>query len=87
MINCARKAELNILRKSSYVRGLSMMFALFTTRMAVFCAMLSICLMYGSENIRAAQVYISSHSQNLVSKFQIPNSIDFRNVRLFASDS
>lgn len=56
MISNAREMELNILRKNSYVRCLYMTFAIFTTRMALFCTMLSMCLMYGNENITAARV-------------------------------
>lgn len=56
MIDSARKKELNILRQNSYVRCLYMTFALFTTRMAIFCTMLSVCLLYGNENITAAKV-------------------------------
>lgn len=78
MIDSARKNELNILRKNSYVRCLYMTFALFTTRMAIFCTMLSICLLYGNENISAAKVNLLStinvvgggvHSQNFVTSF------------------
>lgn len=66
MIDIARKKELNIIRKNSYVRGLYMTFALFTTRMAVFCTMLSICLLYGSEHITAAKVTLIFSSMVLL---------------------
>lgn len=56
LIDSARKSELNILRQNSYVRCLYMTFALFTTRMAIFCTMLSICLLNGSEGITASKV-------------------------------
>ena len=56
LIAYARKKELNIVRKNSYVRGLYMTFLLFTTRMAVFCTMVAIVLMDGSEKLTAAKV-------------------------------
>lgn len=56
MIDSARKKELNMLRRNNYVRCLYMTFALFTTRMGVFCTMLSISLLYGNENITTAKV-------------------------------
>lgn len=62
MIDGARKNELNILRKNSYVRCLYMTFALFTTRMAIFCTMLSICVLYGSENITSTKVNFLLHT-------------------------
>lgn len=62
-----RKKQLNIVRKNSYVRGLYMTFMLFTTRMAVFCTMLSIILLYGRENLAAAKVFVISAYFNTVS--------------------
>lgn len=56
LITLARKMELNIVRKNAYVRGLYMTFLLFTTRMAVFCTMLSIVLLYGSDQLTASRV-------------------------------
>lgn len=56
LIAYARKMELNIVRKNSYVRGLYMTFLLFTTRMALFCTMMSIVLLYGSDQLTAAKV-------------------------------
>lgn len=60
LIALARKMELNVVRKSSYVRALYKTFMLFTTRMAIFCTMLSIVLLYGSEQITAAKVFVIS---------------------------
>ncbi|KAJ6642101.1 ATP-binding cassette sub-family C member 4 [Pseudolycoriella hygida] len=67
LIAQARKMELNIVRKSSYVRGLYMTFLLFTTRMALFCTMLSIVLLYGSEQLTAAKVFVIAAYFNIVS--------------------
>lgn len=60
LITWARKMELKVVRKSSYVRALYMTFMLFTTRMAIFCTMLSIILLYGSDQITAAKVFVIS---------------------------
>lgn len=65
LITLARKMELKIVRKSAYVRGLYMTFMLFTTRMALFCTMLSIALLYGADQITAAKVFVSL-PQNLI---------------------
>lgn len=44
LIRFARKAELKIVTKSSYVRGLYMTFNLFTTRVALFATLLTMVL-------------------------------------------
>lgn len=68
LIAMARKLELNVVRKVSYVRALFMTFALFTTRMAVFCTMLSIVLLYGSDQITAAKVFVITSYFGIVSQ-------------------
>lgn len=68
LIAYARKMELNIVRKNSYVRGLYMTFLLFTTRMAIFCTMLSIVLLYGSDQLTAAKVFVISAYFNIVAQ-------------------
>lgn len=60
LITYARQMELKIVRKSSYVRALYMTFMLFTTRMAIFCTMLAITLLHGSDQITAAKVFVIS---------------------------
>lgn len=60
LISYARRMELKIVRKTSYVRALYMTFMLFTTRMAIFCTMLAITLLYGSDQITAAKVFVIS---------------------------
>ncbi|KAJ6642102.1 ATP-binding cassette subfamily C member 4 [Pseudolycoriella hygida] len=69
MIDIARKRELNILRKNSFVRGLYMTFALFTTRLAVFCTMVAIYFMYGSEDITAAKIFVIAAYFHLIAHF------------------
>lgn len=60
LVATARQLELKIVRKTSYVRGLYMTFMLFTTRMAVFCTMLAIALLYGADKITADKVFVIS---------------------------
>lgn len=54
LIRFARKAELKVITKSSYVRGLYMTFNLFTTRLAMFSTLLTIALM--DQPITASKV-------------------------------
>lgn len=56
MIDSARKMELKIIRKDAYVRGLNKTLILFNTRLAMFCTMFSIWLMYGNEEITTTKV-------------------------------
>uniref|UniRef100_A0A336LQQ2 CSON001219 protein n=1 Tax=Culicoides sonorensis TaxID=179676 RepID=A0A336LQQ2_CULSO len=58
LIRIARKMELKIVRKNSYVRALYMTFMLFTTRMALFTTMLAI-VMLGNE-LTASKVYVTA---------------------------
>ena len=55
LINYARKMELKIVTKLSYVRGLFMTFNLFTTRVALFFMLMAMTLIY-NERITAAKV-------------------------------
>lgn len=66
LIAHARKLELNIVRKNSYVRALYMTFLLFTTRMAIFSTMFSIVLMSGSEELTASKVFVIAAYFNIV---------------------
>lgn len=54
----ARKMELKIVRKNSYVRALYMTFMLFTTRMALFCTMLAIIVLGGE--LTASKVFVTA---------------------------
>lgn len=58
LISLARRMELNVVKKNSYLRALYYTFAMFTTRIALFCALLSIILLYGDEHITAAKVFV-----------------------------
>lgn len=67
LIAWARKMELNVVRKNSYVRGLYMTFMIFTSRMAVFSTILAIALLYGSDQITVAKVFVISSYFGVVS--------------------
>ncbi|XP_055306876.1 ATP-binding cassette sub-family C member 4-like [Sitodiplosis mosellana] len=58
LITFARQMELKALRKTYYIRGFHMVFILFTTRMALFCTMLTIILLYGTDHITAAKIFV-----------------------------
>lgn len=68
LISMARKMELKVVRKNSHIRALYMTFAMFTTRMALFCTLLSIFLLYGEENITAAKVFVVSSYFSVVAQ-------------------
>lgn len=54
LIRLARKLELKVVMKSSYVRALFMTFNLFTTRVALFCTLITMSL--SNQPITAAKV-------------------------------
>lgn len=60
LVAYTRKLELNVVRKTSYIRGVHMTSMLFTTRMALFCTMLAMVLIYGPEQITAARIFAIS---------------------------
>lgn len=49
------------------MRALYMTFMLFTTRMAMFCTMLAIVLLYGRSQITAAKIFTVSAYFNVIS--------------------
>lgn len=67
LIASARKMELKIVRKNAYVRALYMTFLLFTTRTGVFCTMLSIVMLYGTDQLTASKVFVISAYFSIVS--------------------
>lgn len=67
LITLARQMELKVLRKTSYIRALNMTFMLFTTRMALFCSMLTIALVYGPDQITAVKIFVISSYFGIVS--------------------
>lgn len=66
LIRFARKAELKIITKSSYVRGLYMTFNLFTTRLSLFATLLTVALM--DQPITASKVFVIMSYLNIVSQ-------------------
>lgn len=48
------------MQKNAYVRALYMTFAMFTTRIALFCSLLAIILLNGEQEITAAKVFVVS---------------------------
>ncbi|KAL0104953.1 hypothetical protein PUN28_016533 [Cardiocondyla obscurior] len=58
MVELARKLELKVVTKSSYIRGVYMTFNLFTTRMALYCTLVSM-LMFGYD-LTADKIFILS---------------------------
>jgi ATP-binding cassette subfamily C (CFTR/MRP) protein 4 len=76
LIKFARKAELKIVTKSSYVRGLYMTFNLFTTRVALFCTLLTMALT--DQEITAAKVFVFMSYYNILS--QTMSSIFVRGI-------
>ncbi|XP_046392253.1 probable multidrug resistance-associated protein lethal(2)03659 [Ischnura elegans] len=65
LIADSRRREINIIRKTSFIRGLYMTFNLFTTRMALFCA---IATFVSFGNIASAEkVFVISSYFNLLS--------------------
>lgn len=66
LILLARRMELQVIKKNSYVRGLYMTFLLFTTRMALFCTMLTMALT--DKEISAARIFVVSAYFNIISQ-------------------
>ncbi|XP_043529381.1 ATP-binding cassette sub-family C member 4-like [Frieseomelitta varia] len=66
LIETARKLELQVVTKSSYIRGIYMTFNLFTTRMALFCTLISI-LLFGNE-LSADKVFVISSYFNILAQ-------------------
>lgn len=59
VIRLARRSEIRIITKSSYVRAAFMAFNLFTTRCALFCTILTLALT--DQEITASKVSILCH--------------------------
>ncbi|KRT80296.1 ABC transporter ATP-binding protein, partial [Oryctes borbonicus] len=67
LLKHARKLELRIITKLSYVRALFMTFNLFTTRVALFCTLLTMTLLY-NQQITAAKVFVFMSYYNIISQ-------------------
>ncbi|KAJ8687081.1 hypothetical protein QAD02_022875 [Eretmocerus hayati] len=66
LIELARRLELKVVRKSSYIRGIYMTFNLFTTRAALYCTLLSMLLM--DEKLTAETVFVFSSYFNILAQ-------------------
>ncbi|XP_050309256.1 ATP-binding cassette sub-family C member 4-like [Anthonomus grandis grandis] len=66
LIKYARKVELKVITKSSYVRGLYMTFNIFTTRLALFTTLLVVAL--SNEPITASKVFVIMSYLNIISQ-------------------
>ncbi|XP_053998357.1 ATP-binding cassette subfamily C member 4-like isoform X2 [Hylaeus anthracinus] len=64
LVELARKLELQVVTKSSYIRGIYMTFNLFTTRMALFCTLISM-LLFGNE-LSVDTVFVFSSYFNIL---------------------
>lgn len=64
MIELARRLELRVVRKSSYIRGIYMTFNIFTTRMALYCTLVAMLLF--RENLTADKVFVFSSYFNIL---------------------
>lgn len=67
LITYTRKMELKMVRKTSYIRAFHMTTMIFTTRMALFCTMLTMILIHGPEEITSARIFVISSYFNIVS--------------------
>lgn len=67
LIAIARQSELKMVLKNSYVRALYMTFVIFTTRMALFCTVLSVILLYGREEIMVSKIFMISYLLSAIS--------------------
>ncbi|XP_023313499.1 multidrug resistance-associated protein 4-like [Trichogramma pretiosum] len=65
LIELARRLELKVIRKSSFIRGIYMTFNLFTTRMALFSTLLT--LMLTDKKITASEIFVYSSYYNILS--------------------
>lgn len=64
LVALARKLELKVVTKSSYIRGIYMTFNLFNTRMALYCTLISM-LMFGHQ-LSADKVFVISSYFNVL---------------------
>jgi len=64
LIAFARKNELKVIRKASYVRGLYMTFVLFTTRSALFSTMMAIVVL--GDELTASKVFVISSLYQII---------------------
>ncbi|XP_012536071.1 multidrug resistance-associated protein 4 isoform X2 [Monomorium pharaonis] len=64
MVELARKLELRVVTKTSYLRGIYMTFNLFTTRMALYCTLLAMLLF--RDDLTADKIFVVSSYFNIL---------------------
>ncbi|KAK0161584.1 hypothetical protein PV327_010040 [Microctonus hyperodae] len=64
MIALARKLELKVVRKSSYIRGIFMTFNLFTTRMAIYCTLIG--MLFFGQQLTAEKAFVFASYFNIL---------------------
>lgn len=57
LIAMARQMELKVVKSSNYIRAMFMVFQLITQRIMMFSTMLTMALLYGTDQITAAKVF------------------------------
>lgn len=67
LIAYARMMELNVIRKTSYLRAIHMTSILFTTRFALFCTMVAMALIDGPDSITSDRIFVISALFSIVS--------------------
>lgn len=66
LVELARKLELKVVRKSSYIRGVYMTFNLFTTRMALWATLIT--MLMTDRRLTADQVFVVSAYFNIMAQ-------------------
>ncbi|XP_043486928.1 ATP-binding cassette sub-family C member 4-like isoform X2 [Polistes fuscatus] len=66
LVELARKLELQVVSKSSSIRGIYMTFNLFTTRMALYCTLVSMILLH--NELTAEKVFVFSSYFNILAQ-------------------
>ena len=67
LIALARRSELKMILKNGYVRAIHMTMYLFTNRLALFCSVLSIILLYGRVNLTVSKIFVISNLFSMIS--------------------
>ena len=65
LIETARRLELKVVRKSSYIRGIYMTFNVFTTRMALYCTIVAM-MVLSNQNLTSARIFVFTSYFNIL---------------------
>ncbi|XP_055307782.1 ATP-binding cassette sub-family C member 4-like isoform X2 [Sitodiplosis mosellana] len=66
LISAARRRELSVILKNSYIRALHLTLFLFATRVALFGTVLSFVWLYGPENLTVSKMFMTSYLLNVI---------------------